>query len=180
MARLTSGTLVAGLTAAAIATVGVLAAQASGSPVRTPALGRTAASAARSPRGNPAYALPPDSGSGQRVVFSVVDERVWLVGADDRVVRTYRVLEGNVLPSVGTHEVFARRAQGVGGDGRRVEHAVLFASVDGTNVGFSAAVDGSLTRPDPATQTAAIREHRPDGDALWRQATIGSPVEVVR
>jgi hypothetical protein len=188
VARITSGTLITGLVAAALIAVGALAADAAGSAPGHPlaAAGTSGGGVARpmaAPResGNPQdpRALPADSGSGERVVYSLTRGRVWLVTAAERVARTYPVTAGNLPATLGAHQVFARRAQGQGGDRAAVEHVVLFAETDGMNIGFSAAVDGSLVPPDPARQTTAIRQSRADAAALWRQATVGSTVEVV-
>ncbi|MDX6354343.1 MAG: hypothetical protein QOF98_1246 [Streptomyces sp.] len=188
MARITSGTLISGLVAAALIAVGALAADAAGSAPGYPlaAAGTSGGGAARpapAPResANPhdPRLLPADSGSGERVVYSLTRGRVWLVTEDEQVARTYPVTAGNLPPTLGAHLVFARRAQGEGGDGAAVEHVVLFAETDGMNIGFSAAVDGSLTPPDPTQQTTAVRQSRADAAALWQQATVGSTVEVV-
>ncbi|MFF7156688.1 hypothetical protein [Streptomyces sp. NPDC008139] len=183
MARIKSSTLVSGLTAAALVVIAVLAAQAAGSAPDQPPQARPSTSAVKSPSTKPTpktYPLPAASGTGRRVVYSLSAKRVWLVGDAEKVDRTYAVVAGNVAPSVGIHRVFSRRASGIGGDGAQVEHVVLFATTDGINVGFSAAADGSLAKPDPAKQTAAIRETRLDGTALWQIATIGSTVFVVK
>lgn len=184
MARIKSSTLVSGLTAAALVVVAVLAAQAAGSaPDQPAAAARPSTSATKSPSTKPTpktYPLPAASGTDRRVVYSIAGKRVWLVGDADKVQRTYPVVAGNVAPSVGIHRVFSRRASGIGGDGAQVEHVVLFATSNGINVGFSAATNGSLAKPDPAKQTAAIREARLDATALWQIATIGSTVFVVK
>lgn len=182
MARIKSGTLVSALTAAAVAAVGVLAVQADGAPAEQPAGALTSASTAHRPSGGRSapYALPAGSGNGERVVYRLSRHRVWLVDDADNVVHTYRVVPGTIGPDPGSHRVFARAAHGVGGDHRKVEHIVLFATSHGSNVGFSAASDGSLDAPDPAKRTTAIRESRKDGSALWQVATIGSTVEVVK
>lgn len=176
MTRIKSRTLVTALLATALAVVAVLTAQASRSTTDLPARARAAAAAARAPHN----AGPPvNSGNGERVVYSISRGRVWLVDRNDRVVRTFPVVEGEVAPSVGTHRVFARRLGGTGGDGARVEHVVLFAVTDDTNVGFSAPSDGSPQPPDPAKPTAAIRETRADGDVMWQLAMTGTTVVVV-
>jgi hypothetical protein len=183
VARIKSSTLVSGLTAAALVVIAVLAAQAAGSAPDQPAAARPSSSVTKSPSTKPTpktYPLPAASGTGRRVVYSISAKRVWLVGDADKVQRTYPVVAGNVAPSKGIHRVFSRRASGIGGDGAQVEHVVLFATTNGVNVGFSAATDGSLAKPDPAKQTAAIRETRLDATALWQIATIGSTVYVVR
>ncbi|WP_327289186.1 hypothetical protein [Streptomyces sp. NBC_01198] len=177
-----AGTLVTGLTAAAMAVIAVLAAQASGSAPKTPAAGHSAPPPKKSAPAKPTpktYPLPLHSGVGKRVVYSISAKRVWLVDGGNKVARTYPVVAGNVAPSKGVHYVFYRRASGTGGDGKRVEHTVLFAMTHGVNVGFSAAIDGSLTKPDPAKQNAAIRATRADTAAMWQFATVGSAIDVM-
>ncbi|MBT2411717.1 hypothetical protein J7I94_14265 [Streptomyces sp. ISL-12] len=189
-----SSAMVTGLTAAALAAIGFLAHQAS---VTVPAeLGRPRASASPSPGvsgvpGAPGAskaprdkrhpeALPTGSGKGERVVYSVDDDRVWLVGAGDRVQRTFRVTPSTVDPAPGTYTVTSRSNRVTGSDGIPVEHVVRFAGVDGVVIGFSAAVDGSTEKPAPGVKTGGIRETRADGDAMWDFATIGQKVVVVR
>ena len=184
MARIKSGTIVSGLTAVAIVIIAVLAAQASGDAPKTPVAAKPQGStSAKSPSVKPkprTYPLPGRSGSGKRVVYSIAGKRVWLVNRSDHVLRTYSVVAGNVAPSLGIHRVFSRTEEGTGGDGAKVEHVVLFSISHGINVGFSAAVSGSLKPPDPSRQTAAIRQTRVDAAALWLMATTGSTIDVVR
>lgn len=185
MARSSSG-FVAGLTAAAVAAVGFLAHQAQanvpqelrGGPGAT---ATPAASAGKAPRDerHPA-ALPGGSGTGERVVYSVGDDRVWLVGADDKVRNTFGVHPGSVDPTPGTYAVTSRSEAVIGTDGVPVEHVVRFTAVGGVGIGFSAAVDGSSPTPDPAVRTGGIRQSRADGEAMWMFATIGQKVVVTR
>ncbi|MFI9153841.1 hypothetical protein [Streptomyces sp. NPDC053367] len=180
-----SSGFVAALTAAAVATVGFLTYQASANV--PPELGRphplspSDVSLTRAPRDtrHPA-ALPPGSGSGERVVYSVDDDRVWLVGPRHRILRTFEVTPGTVDPAPGTYTVSSRSSTVTGTDGTPIEHVVRFASVRGVSVGFSAARDGSTPRPDPRRRTGGIRESREDGDAMWEFATIGRKVVVIR
>ncbi|SHK61536.1 hypothetical protein [Actinacidiphila paucisporea] len=177
-----AGTLVTGLTAGAMVVIAVLAAQASGSAPKAPAAAHSSAPPPKSASVKPkprTYPLPLHSGVGKRVVYSVSAHRVWLVDDGSKVVRTYAVVAGNVTPSKGLHHVFFRREVGVGGDGKQVEHTVLFAMTGGVNIGFSAAVDGSLATPDPAKQNAAIRATRADTAAMWQFATVGSAINVL-
>jgi hypothetical protein len=180
MVRIRSEIAVTGLVTAALATVGVLTAQASDAPLRQ----HTRASAT-TPASRPVLvrlpdALPAGSGSGERVVYGIGAHRVWLVDAHERVARTFGVRAGDVPPALGVHRVFARQPHGPGADGTRVEHVVLFASTGGANVGFNAAADGARTPPDPHRLAAAIREQPADAAAMWQRATIGTIVEVVR
>ncbi|MFI7012744.1 hypothetical protein [Streptomyces sp. NPDC050164] len=185
MAVSSSG-IVAGLTAAALATVGYLAHQAS--QALPPGLGRTQTGVApvvgvsKAPpraRKEPA-ALPGGSGKGARVVYSLRGDRVWLVGEDETVTRTFEVHPSTVDPAPGSYSVTSRSNAVTGSDGVPVEHVVRFTSVDDVVIGFSAAVDDSTAAPAPKVRTGGIRESREDGEAMWTFATIGRKVVVVR
>ncbi len=184
MASSSSG-FVAGLTAAAIAAVGFLAYQASAdvpkdllkpSPSKSPAAVKPMAPSERKDSAAP----PRDSGTGRRVVYSLGTDRVWLVGAGNKVGHTFTVTPSTVDPAPGTYEVTSRENATTGSDGTPIEHVVRFTSVDGVIVGFSAAVDGSPPQLDPSTKTGGIRESREDGNAMWEFATVGRPVVVVK
>ncbi|MEU9476464.1 hypothetical protein [Streptomyces sp. NPDC048191] len=178
-----SSAIVAGLTVAAVGAVGFLAYQAQG---HVPASlggrpGPNASSlAGRVPghRHDPAV-LPGGSGTGERVVYSVDDDRVWLADADNLMERSFKVTPGSIDPLPGTYWITSRSAAVTGTDGVPVEHVVRFTSVDGLAIGFSAAV-APRTAADPAVRTGGIRETRADGDAMWRFATIGVKVVVIR
>ncbi|WP_446046526.1 hypothetical protein [Streptomyces olivaceus] len=182
-----SAGFVAGLTTAALAAIGVLAHQASTHvphdlgrthATGSPAPGAPGASKAPRDRRHP-ETLPTGSGRGERVVYSVDDDRVWLVGAGGEVRRTFRVTPSTVDPLPGTYTVTSRSNRVTGSDGVPIEHVVRFAGREGVAVGFSAAVDGSTAKPDPGERTGGIRESRADGDAMWQFATIGQQVVVV-
>ncbi|MFE6287575.1 hypothetical protein [Streptomyces sp. NPDC057877] len=184
MASSSSG-IVVGLTAAALGTIGYLTHQAATTVpadlARPQAAVSAAALASKAPRDtrDPA-ALPAHSGTGERVVYSLDDDRVWLVTADGTVQRTFRVAPSAVDPAPGTYTVSSRSGRITGSDGIPVEHVVRFATVEGVTVGFSAAVDGSPPAPGTTARTGGIRETRADGDAMWRFATVGRPVVVIR
>ncbi|WP_149185177.1 hypothetical protein [Streptomyces sp. TRM49041] len=182
----------AGLTAAALLVVGFLAYQASANApadLRSGTKASTSTSpsasspssapgAAGKPKADPS-ALPPRSGSGERVVYALADRRVWLVDEKNKVTRTFTVMPSTVDPAPGTYAVTSRSGAVRGSDGVQVEHVVRFTSVDGVTVGFSAAVDGSMASPDPTRRTGGVRMARADGDALWAFATINSTVVVI-
>ncbi|MEU5662839.1 hypothetical protein [Streptomyces longwoodensis] len=181
-----SAGIVAGLTAAALATVGFLGWQAAAhvpADLAHPAdAARTSGiSATKAPRdsGRPA-ALPSGSGKGERVVYSVDDDRVWLVGAAGTVLRTFTVTPGALDPSPGAYAVTSRANRVTGTDGTPVEHVVRFATAQGLAIGFSAAVDGSAPTAGADVRTGAIRASRADGNALWSFATLGRRVVVIR
>ncbi|WP_328537188.1 hypothetical protein [Streptomyces sp. NBC_00344] len=185
MSRSSSG-IVAGLTAAAMAVVGFLAYQASANAPDTVAAPKPSASAAspadpsgtaKKPGRTSPTALPPQSGTGTRVVYSLALKRVWVVNGAKA--RTFTVMPSAVNPEPGTYQVRSRSGNIVGSDGVPIEHVVRFASVNGVTVGFSAARDGSMASPDTDVRTGGIRMKRADGDVMWPLATVGTKVVVV-
>ncbi|WP_053665191.1 hypothetical protein [Streptomyces sp. MMG1121] len=183
----TSSGIVAGLTAVAVGAVGFLAYQAQATAPASPA-GRPGASASPSVTASKAprdrrhpTALPSDSGAGERVVYSLDDDRVWLVDHPYGVVRTFMVTPGTIDPLPGTYWVTSRSSAITGTDGAPIEHVVRFASADGLAIGFSAAVGAAAQAPaDPNMRTGGIRENRVDGEEMWKFATIGVKVVVIR
>ncbi|WP_405711876.1 hypothetical protein OG264_23400 [Streptomyces xanthophaeus] len=184
MARSSSG-IVAGLTAAAIAAVAFLGYQASATAPTPPpkaAAQDPAPSQDQAPvKQDPAKpaALPAESGTGVRVVYSVSQKRVWLVGEAGQEPKSFTVMPSTVHPKAGSYLVTSRSGAVTGSDGVPIEHVVRFASPDGVAVGFSARVDGAMPEPDPSKKTGGIRMSRADGDAMWAFATINAKVVVV-
>ncbi|MFB7245379.1 hypothetical protein CW362_11070 [Streptomyces populi] len=188
MARSSSG-IVAGLTVAALAAVGFLAFQASANVpdtlgdkpgVNTP-VKSSAPEAPKAPKAkkDPA-ALPAPSGTGARVVYSLGADRVWLVGAGNKVKRSFAVTPGTVDPAAGTYAVTSRTGSAPGSDGTQIEHIVRFTLVDGVAIGFSSAVNGSTEAPDPEKKLGGVRSSRADGNAMWAFATVGAKVVVIK
>lgn len=183
MARSSSG-IVAGLTAAAVAVVGFLGYQASATaPVRPPKAAAQEPAPAASPaaKQDPAKpaAVPEGSGDGVRVVYSVGQKRVWLVGDPAQPPKSFPVMPSTVHPKPGSYAVGSRSGSVTGSDGVPIEHVVRFATAEGVAVGFSARTDGAMPEPDPNKKTGGIRMSRADGDAMWAFATIASKVVVV-
>lgn len=188
MAGSSSG-IVFGLTAAAVATIGVLAYQAAASAPEDPsaprATGSVAPTASKAPRDKRhPTALPGNSGAGERVVYSVDDDRVWLVGRRGKVARTFKVTPGSVDPAPDSYVVSSRANAVTGTDGVPVEHVVRFAVVEGIAIGFSAPAEGAAKPSRDSSRsgirTGGIRESAADGVAMWEFATIGRRVVVIR
>ncbi|MGW6389300.1 hypothetical protein ACWFR1_02095 [Streptomyces sp. NPDC055103] len=187
MARSSSG-FVAGLTAAAVVAVGVLAYQASANvptdlsakPTKpgTAVPSASASGGPKQPVKNP-LTVPAGSGTGERVVYALADRRVWLVDGKGKATRTFTVMPSTVNPPPGAYSVTSRSGSVRGSDGVQIEHVVRFATAQDVAIGFSAAVDGSTPKPDPSKKTGGIRMKRADGDALWMFASIGAKVVVV-
>jgi lipoprotein-anchoring transpeptidase ErfK/SrfK len=133
--------------------------------------------------------LPANSGTGRRVVYDISAQRVWLVDGTDSVERTYPVSGArneSLLPP-NTYQVTSRDRDAVSFNNKETMHyMVRFASGRHSAIGFHdipARPDGSLvqTRADLGTPLSAgcIRQWEPDAKAMWRFASIDTPVIVV-
>ncbi len=132
-------------------------------------------------------ALPKDSGSGRRVVFSEGRQRVWLVDAGGKVLRTY-LASGSVYDNLdpGTYEVFSRSRHAVGvDDSGTMEYFVRFTHGDaGAAIGFHTIPvdDGrpvqTLAQLGTPLSHGCIRQKRADAIALWDFAPEGTTVVV--
>ncbi|HWJ82072.1 MAG TPA: L,D-transpeptidase [Nocardioides sp.] len=156
---------------------------------------RTATGIARTGKGQPrgtadaVSAIPPpaDSGTGRRIVFSETQQRIWLVGADDEVLRTY-LGSGSVYDNLdpGTYQVYSRSRYATGiDDSGTMEYFVRFTQGDeGAAIGFHSipTLDGQpiQTRAQLGTPMShgCIRQALPDAIALWNFAPIGTTVVV--
>ena len=131
-------------------------------------------------------ALPLRSGEGRRVVFSEGRQRVWLVGAEDKVKRTYLV-SGSVFDNLhqGTYEVYSRSEQAYGiDDSGTMKYFVRFAHGENAAIGFHDIPidDGrlvqSVSQLGMPQSHGCIRQRRTDAIALWRFAPLGTTVVV--
>jgi hypothetical protein len=183
---------VTGLTSAAIVVVIGLAVQAGSGPKpaalddRSPAASASDAPRPRkslSPGGEDdapsAASVPPESGTGRRLVYGLEADRVWLVDAGDKALRSFTVWPGTLDPKPGEYEAGTRTAATTGSDGVAIEHVVYFAFSNGVNFAFSHAEDGASPAPADGRRTAGVRMAVEDGTALWEFASTGTPVVVV-
>ena len=175
---------VTGLTVGAIAAVVALAVQADkGTKPSEAVSGRPSVSASPSPSARPepsATAVPDASGTGRRIVYSVALDRVWLVDATGKTMRSFKVWPGTVDPSPGRYSVLYRKDATKGSDGVPVEHILYFTARSGVSIGFSNAVDGSSPPPAQGKPTGGIRLGKKDGAALWAFGDTGTRVTVVK
>lgn len=132
--------------------------------------------------------VPARSGKGRRVVFSMSEQRVWLVSGSERVARTYAVSgskHDNLDP--GTYEVFSRSRHATSYDfGSTMEYFVRFTRGENAPIGFHTIPvdeDGKplQTRAELGTalSSGCVRQWRKDAIALWEFAPIGTTVVVV-
>ncbi len=131
--------------------------------------------------------LPADSGDGRRIVFSESAQRVWLVGDDNVVQRTYLV-SGSRFDNLdpGSYAVQARLRNATAFDySGTMEYFVQFTTGDNAPIGFHTVPrhnDGELeqTKAQLGTPLSAgcVRQWEPDAVALWEFAPVGTPVTV--
>ncbi|MEU0008971.1 hypothetical protein ABZ079_33090 [Streptomyces sp. NPDC006314] len=183
-ARLPSWAWVTGLTAGATAAVIALAVQADHGPQPTAAVkprppASAGAHAPATPRTPSAPALPDESGTGRRIVYSLGEKRIWLVDATGRAARTFTVWPGTVSPRPGHYSITLRTQSLKGSDGVEIEHIMYFTKVQGVNIAFSNALDGTSPPPANGKKLGGIRLHKEDGAALWSFGDQGTKVAVV-
>jgi lipoprotein-anchoring transpeptidase ErfK/SrfK len=130
--------------------------------------------------------LPADSGEGRRVVFSEGQQRVWLVGAGDRMRHTYLV-SGSVYDNLdpGTYSVYSRSEQAWGiDDSGSMKYFVRFAHGDNAAIGFHDIPidDGEPVQTVQELGTplshGCIRQRRADAKLMWAFAPVGTKVVV--
>ena len=133
-------------------------------------------------------ALPADSGTGRRVVFSESRQRVWLVRGTGEVRRTYPVSGSrydNLDP--GSYEVYSRSRTATGiEDSGTMRWFVRFTRGDtGAAIGFHdipvLAGEQVQSVEDLGTPQShgCIRQRTADARALWGFAPVGTRVVVV-
>lgn len=132
--------------------------------------------------------LPADSGSGRRVVYDRLSQRVWAVGEDDQVIRSWLVSGSQYENEVpGTHEVFSRSETSTAWNGKAILPLMIrWYPTDRGNLGFHGipihVEDGSpyQTTDELGTRLSGgcQRQHDTDAAFMWSFATVGTTVVV--
>jgi hypothetical protein len=133
-------------------------------------------------------ALPAGSGTGKRIVFDQSAQRIWLVGGDDEVQRTY-LGSGSVVDNLhpGTYAVYSKSRWAVGVDDSGVmQYFVRFTKgPEGGAIGFHTIPTKNGVALQKQSQLGTpqshgcIRQRTKDAIALWDFAPIGTKVVVV-
>jgi hypothetical protein len=134
------------------------------------------------------HPIPAGTGAGKRIVFDLSEQRVWLVGADDRIVRTY-LGSGSRYDNLraGHFEVFSRSRYAVSYDfAETMQYMVRFDHGDSSPLGFhTIPLDGdghpiqTVEQLGTPLSAGCIRQAVPDAKALWRFSPIGTDVWIV-
>jgi peptidoglycan hydrolase-like protein with peptidoglycan-binding domain len=133
--------------------------------------------------------LPADSGSGRRVVYDRRGQRVWAIGDDGQVIRSYLVSGskyGNEQP--GVHKVYSRSEMSTAWNGRAyLPLMVRYQKTAIGAIGFHAIPihrsDGTvyMTEAELGTRLSGGCQRQANADAqfMWAFAQVGTPVVVV-
>lgn len=148
---------------------------------------RPDAKPARLEHGDPSEA-PRHSGHGRRVIYDMSDQRVWLVGANDSVRRSYLV-SGSVYDNLGpgSYRVYSRSRHAVAFDQlSTMDFMVRFTEGDNAPIGFHDIPDDvngdpvqSLRQLGTPRSHGCIRQRHADAKAMWGFAHIDTPVRVL-
>lgn len=139
--------------------------------------------------GPDAPALPPNSGSGYRLVYDRAAQRIWAVDDNETVIRSWLVSgsrSDNEIP--GTHKVYSRSRSSISRDGdSRFEYMVRWLRVGKDAIGFHSlprrTVDDSpyQTENELGIKLSSGCQRQADLDAqfTWQFAPIGTTVVVL-
>ena len=136
----------------------------------------------------PADALPANSGSGRRVVYSRAAQRVWAVEADGTVVKTHRVSGRLREPYAGTYQVYSRSMYTYSTENPNVKwrYMVRFAyGPGGGRIGFHEIPNKngvplqSVAQLGQPLSGGCVRQSTPDAQWMWDWAGLGTTVVVL-
>lgn len=156
-------------------------------PGATDLLGFKLSSVATS--GPDAPPLPDGSGSGKRLVYDRAGQRVWAVGADERVIRSWLVTGSKYSNEVpGTHHVYSKSERSTAWNGQAyLPLMVRYYKTDIGNIGFHGipihVSDGTPYQTDAELGTrlsgGCQRQANLDATFVWNFADIGTTVVVI-
>ncbi|MCB0957169.1 MAG: L,D-transpeptidase, partial [Ilumatobacter sp.] len=139
------------------------------------------------PKPNP-LAVPANSGSGRRVVYSKGRMRVWVIDSDGTLLRTYLVSGRFNQPNYGTYSVFSRSSYtcNINHPNVCMRWMVRFTKgPSGDNIGFHEIPrnNGVPVQSDAqlgqALSSGCVRQSTADAMFMWGWANIGTKVVVV-
>lgn len=137
--------------------------------------------------GDDQEALPPQSGEGRRVVYSINGQRVWLVESDERVSRTYLVSGRLDRPGPGSYEVYSKSPTATSYTyTEQMQYMIRFAQGERAAIGFHdipVLDDGTPVQTEAQLgqplSAGCVRQAEQDAAFLWDWAELGTTVVVV-
>ncbi|MBI4884021.1 MAG: peptidoglycan-binding protein [Actinobacteria bacterium] len=133
--------------------------------------------------------LPPDSGSGRRLVYSRAGQRIWAVDEDGQILRSWLISGskyGNETP--GTHQVYSRSEVSTAWNGKAyLPQMVRWLKTDIGAIGMHSipihVSDNTVYQTEAELGTrlsgGCQRQAPADADFVWAWADIGTVVVVV-
>jgi lipoprotein-anchoring transpeptidase ErfK/SrfK len=133
--------------------------------------------------------LPENSGTGRRVVYERISQRVWAVSEDGEIIRSWLVAGSqynNEMP--GTHSVYSRSEQSTAWNGRAILPLMIrWLQTDIGAIGFHGipihVSDGTpyMTEAELGTRLSGGCQRQANRDAqfLWAFADVGTKVVVL-
>lgn len=139
--------------------------------------------------GADAPALPENSGTGRRLVYSRAGQRIWAMDKDGNIIRSW-LISGSKFgnETTGVHKVFSRSETTTAWNGRAIlPLMVRWLPTKLGAIGFHAipihVEDGSVYQTDAELGTrlsgGCQRQNNLDAQFTWAFAQIGTPVVVV-
>ena len=129
---------------------------------------------------------PAGSGAGRRMVYSIGQQRVWLIGDGDIVEFSYLVSGRAGLPAPGSYRIFSR-SRYAGSGSVTMQYMMRFAHGRKLAIGFHsipARRNGSLLQTLDQLGTfrshGCVRQRIDQARLAWDWAPLGTPVTVVR
>jgi hypothetical protein len=148
---------------------------------------------ARLPVGSPSLrgkALPKRSGDGRRIVYQESTMHLWVVEADGTVVRDYPVTGRPGWPRPGQYSVFSKTPAAASPKYHvTFDWMVRFAHGNELNIGFhdiprvmgtGMPIQAAAELGAPIGHGGCVRQRTVDATWLYRWATVGTPVYVLR
>jgi hypothetical protein len=138
--------------------------------------------------GDDAPPLPGNSGSGRRVVYDRAGQRVWAVGSDGEIIRSWLVSGSkysNEAP--GTHTVYSRSDMSTAWNGKAwLPQMIRYQKTEIGNIGFHAiplhVSDNSVyqTSDELGTRLSGGCQRQANEDAafMWQFAPVGTTIVV--
>ena len=139
--------------------------------------------------GTDAPPVPQNSGTGRRLVYERMGQRVWAIDENEQIIRSWLVSGskyGNETP--GTHKVYSRSDVSTAWNGKALLYKMVrWLKTDIGAIGFHALPvrvdDGSLYQTEEELgqrlSGGCQRQANLDADFVWAFAEIGTPVIVI-
>lgn len=129
--------------------------------------------------------IPAGSGEGRRIVYSIGQQRVWLVEGGEWLHKTYLVSGRRGLPGLGTYRIYSTSRYARSGS-VSMEYMMRFARGRSKAIGFHSIPVDRRGRPlqrledlgSPRSH-GCVRQWIGDAAYLWEWAPVGTTVVVV-